>query len=433
MIQKLREIFLDETIPSKHEYEYVKFTDPKLLYYAVTTDRTAKGEVFIKEGDYVTIGQVIGQRDGGFFKQNIHSTVSGTFKGVEKKFFKHGKKVECIVIENDCKEVYCDSVTDLSKEEIDKFTKQDIIDAVERNSIVGLGGSAFPTSIKLSIDKNIDTVILNGVECEPYLVSDYFAIVKYSKEIILGLELIMKVYGASKGYVSVKSKNVELYDCLTKELNLINNENITIKKVGNYYPQGYEKDVIKSTIGLSIPVTVMPAEHGIMVVNSTTSKAIYDAVKYNLPVLERDFLVTGQAINNPKTFLVKVGTHIPDIIEKCGGYKKEYPDKVLVIGGPMMGKSVALDDVIASSSVTSVLVLPKIDDKEEPCVRCGSCVYSCPSKLAPIQIAKAVTAKNTDAVVKLNLKDCILCGMCSYVCTSKIPLTDMMSKGKKLI
>ncbi len=433
MIQKLKEIILDERIPGTHDYEYVNFTDPKLLYYPITTDRASSGEVLIKEGDYVTIGQVIGVRDGGFFKQNIHSTVSGKYIGNEKKFFRNGKKVDCIVVENDFKEVYAETVTDLTASEMDKLSKQEIIDAVERNSIVGLGGSAFPTSIKLAIDKDIHTVILNGVECEPYLVSDYYAIVKYAKEIILGLELIMKVYGASKGYIAVKGKNAELYDCLIKELKIIDNKSIEIKKVGNYYPQGYEKDVIKSTLGLSIPVTVMPAEHGIMVMNSTTSKAVYDAVKYNLPVLERDFLVTGHGIKEPKAFLVKVGTHIPEIIEKCGGYNDEYKERVLVIGGPMMGSTLALDDAIVSPAVTTVLVFPKIEDKQEPCVRCGSCVYSCPSKLAPIQIASAVKAKNTEAIVKLNLKDCILCGMCSYVCTSKIPLTDAMAKGKKLI
>ncbi len=433
MIQKLREIILDERIPGKHDYEYVEFTNPKLVYYPIVTDRATKGEVHIKEGDYVTIGQIIGERDGGFFKQNIHSTVSGKYIGNDKKFFRNGKKVDCIVIENDFKEVYCDTVTDLSEAEIKKFTDKDIINAVERNSVVGLGGSAFPTSVKLSIEKSIHTVILNGVECEPYLVSDYYAIVKYSKEIILGLELIMKVYGASKGYISIKKKNAELYECLTKELKIIGNDSIIIKKVGDYYPQGYEKDVIKSTVGLDIPVTVMPAEHGIMVLNSTTCKAIYDAVRFNLPILERDFLVTGPAIKEPKTFLVKVGTHIPDIIEKCGGYNDEYKERVLVVGGPMMGNTLALDDAIVTRAVTTILVLPKIDDKQEPCVRCGSCVYSCPSKLAPIQIASAVKSKNKEALEKLNLKDCILCGMCSYVCTSKIPLTDAMSKGKKLI
>lgn len=433
MIQKLTEIFLDETFPEKHEYEYVNFNDPKLLYYPITTDRATQGRVDIKVGDYVSIGQLIGERDGGYFKQNIHSTVSGTYIGNEKKFFRNGKKVECIVIENDFKEVYADTVTDLTDEQIEKVSAKEIIDAVERNSVVGLGGSAFPTSVKLSIDKNIHTVILNGVECEPYLVSDYFAIVKHSKEILKGLELVMKVFGADKGYVAIKKKNTELYDCLVKELEPLNNDNIIIKKVGNYYPQGYEKDVIKSTVGLSIPVSVMPAEHGIMVLNSTTCKAIYDAVKYNIPVLERDFLVTGPAIKEPKTFLVKVGTHIPDIIEKCGGYNDEYKERVLVVGGPMMGSTLALDDAIVTRAVTTLLVLPKIEDKQEPCVRCGSCVYSCPSKLAPIQIASAVKAKNTEAITKLNLRDCILCGMCSYVCTSKIPLTDAMAKGKKLI
>ncbi len=163
MIQKLTEIFLDETFPEKHEYEYVNFNDPKLLYYPITTDRATQGRVDIKVGDYVSIGQLIGERDGGYFKQNIHSTVSGTYIGNEKKFFRNGKKVDCIVIENDFKEVYADTVTDLTDEQIEKVSAKEIIDAVERNSVVGLGGSAFPTSVKLSIDKKIHTVILNGV------------------------------------------------------------------------------------------------------------------------------------------------------------------------------------------------------------------------------------------------------------------------------
>ncbi len=433
MIQKLKNIFLDKNIPTKQEYEYIDFDDPKLLYYPITTDRTLKGEITINEGDEVAVGQVIGVRDGGFFKQNIHSTVSGTYKGIEKKFYRNGRKVDCAVIENDFKESFATTVRDLSDKEIAKLSNEEIVQAVEDNSVIGFGGGAFPTSVKLTIDKNIDIVILNGVECEPYLLSDYFAMIKYSKEIIRGLELTMRVYDAKEGYISVKKKNEELIKLLEAALKESESDSIKIKTVGNYYPQGYEKDVIKSTIGLDIPVTVMPAEHGIMVMNTTTAKAVYDAVKYNLPILEREFLVTGQAINTPKAFNVKVGTLVPDIIEKCGGYNDDYKERVMIVGGPMMGKSVALDDVIVTKAVSTILVLPKVDDKEKPCVRCGSCVYSCPSKLAPIQLAQVIKMKNKEGIERLNLRDCILCGMCSYVCTSKIPLTDYMSKGKKLL
>ncbi len=433
MIQRLKEIILDSNYPDKHDYEFLEFTDAKKLYYPITTDRTIKGEITIDEGDYVKVGQVIGVRDGGFFKQNIHSTVSGKYLGVEKKFFRNGKKVDCAVVENDFKEEYATTVTDLSDEEIANMTREQIISCVENNSVIGYGGGAFPSSIKLGIDKNIDTVILNGVECEPYLLSDYYAIVKYADEIIKGLSLMIKVYDAKIGYISVKKKNTGLIDCLNDALKLNGATNIKIKAVGNYYPQGYEKDVIKSTVGLNIPVTVMPAEHGIMVFNTTTAQAVYEAVKYNIPLLEREFLVTGEAVNQPKALVVKIGTLVSDIIEKCGGYNDAYSNRVLVIGGPMMGTSVALDDVVVTKAVSTVLVLPKIEEEEQPCVRCGSCVYSCPSKLAPIQIAQAVKSKNKEAINKLNLRDCILCGMCSYVCTSKIPLTDFMNKGKKLL
>ncbi len=433
MIQKLKEIILDPNYPDKHEYDYVEFTNPSKLYYPITTDRTVKGEITVKEGEYVRVGEVIGIRDGGFFKQNIHSTVSGKYLGIEKKFFRNGKKVDCAVVENDFKDAFADTVTDLSDDKIKKMSKEEIIKAVENNSVIGYGGGAFPSSIKLGIDKNIDTVILNGVECEPYLLSDYHSIIKQSEEIIKGLELMIKVYDAKIGYISVKKKNKELVDCLNEAAKKLEVENIVIKPVGNYYPQGYEKDVIRSTVGLDIPVTVMPAEHGIMVFNTTTAKAVYDAVKYNIPLLEREFLVTGPAVVEPKALVVKIGTLVSDIVEQCGGYNDEYKERVLVIGGPMMGSSVALDDVVVTKAVSTVLVLPKIDDVERPCVRCGSCVYSCPSKLAPIQLAQAVKSKNKEAINRLNLRDCILCGMCSYVCTSKIPLTDYMNKGKKLL
>ncbi len=433
MIQKIKKIILDDRIPKIGDYNFEEFLDPKKVYFPITTNRAAKGELYVKEGEYVYLGQVIGLRDGGFFQQNIHSTVSGKFVGVEKKFFRDGKKVEFAVVENDFKENYSPTVTDLTDEEIAKLSVEELIKRVEDNSVVGLGGGAFPTSVKLKIDKNIDTVILNGVECEPYLVSDYILMLKYAKEIVAGLALSLKIYDAKNGYISVKNKNKELIDALIEAVNASNIRNITIKGVKDYYPQGYEKDVIYSTIGKKIAVSEMPANYGIMVINSTTAKAVYDAVRYNLPILTREFLVSGLCINQPKIMEVKIGTHVPEIIEKAGGYNNEYHERVLIIGGPMMGKSLALDDVVVTKAVSTILVMPKLSEPEKPCVRCGTCNYSCPSKLTPVLISEAVKAKNSEAVAKLNLQDCILCGLCSYVCTSKIPLTDIMSKGKKML
>lgn len=433
MIQKVKYIHEDDTLT--RNLEQIEFLNPRFLYYPMTNARTKSCELYIKEGDYVRVGDVIGVRDGVFFKQNIHSTVSGTFVGVEKKFHRSGKKLDCIVIENDFKEELSSLVTDLSSEEIDNLTTLEKIERIENCSVVGLGGGGFPTAVKLKSEYEIEHIILNAVECEPYLQSDYIAMMKYSEEIVLGLKYLLDISSAENGYIAIKSKNVSAIEVMQDAVDKLGFTNIQVCPVGNYYPQGYEKDVIYSTLGIRIGVTQIPAKQGILVFNSTTAKSVYNALRYNIPDLERDFIINGQGIIIPSLLLIKVGTCVDDIIEIVGGYNPEVSEKdyILICGGPMMGTNIAGSDLVVSKAVSTVLLFPKLSEKEYPCVSCASCIMSCPSKLSPVSLMNAVKTSNKEAVVKLNINDCILCGMCSYVCTSKIHLTEFMRKAKKMV
>ncbi len=433
MVQRTKFIYEEKELIENYEQE--KIVDVKKLYYPLINLRTKSYELFVKEGDYVRIGDIIGCRDGVFFKQNIHATVSGTVLGIEKKFHRGGRKYDCIVVENDFKEEFSNRLTNLTEEEIASLSKEELIEKIADNSVVGLGGSGFPTAVKLETEFEIDHVILNAVECEPYMMSDYIALIKHSEEIIKGLSLIMRIYSASNGYVAIKSKNEMAIEAMEKAVENLEINNIEIKAVGNYYPQGYEKDVIKSTLNKTISVTDLPAKYGIMVFNSTTAKSVYDAVRYNTPVLERDFLISGFGVEKPRLLLVKVGTIVSDIMGMVEGYSKDIKEKdyVLIAGGPMMGSSVASDDLVVTKTLTTILIMPKVEEKEMPCVKCSSCVLSCPSKLSPVSLMNAVKTKNIDALNSLNMQNCTGCGMCSYVCTSKIHLTEYMRKGKKML
>ena len=191
--------------------------------------------------------------------------------------------------------------------------------------------------------------------------------------------------------------------------------------------------MFKSCLGITVPQGQLPSKYGIMNFNVSTIVGLYKAVKYNLPVIKRNFTVTGDGIKHPHNFRIRVGTSVKELIDKCGGYVDD-KDKVLILGGPMMGMNFVRDDIITSKTSTSVIVLNKEEFVEEPCVRCGSCVYSCPAGLQPVAIMQAVKNNDKDALkAKLNIKSCILCGMCSYTCTSKIHLTDYCRKAKRMI
>ncbi len=432
MIAKTRVI--DDILKLTSSLPTVRYDKPDYVYFAVTNQRCSQGELYVKEGDYVKVGQVIGLRKGPFFEQPIHSTVSGTVVGMVKKFHRSGKLTDFVQIQNDKLDVYADTVKDRTEEEIAALTKQDFIDILKEQSLVGLGGSSFPTYIKFQTNDPIDTICINAVECEPYLSADHRLVMEEPYRIYQGIKYAMQAIGAKKAYICIKKKYKDLFDVLTAAKLRFPDLNVEVKRVGNYYPQGWEIEVIKSALGIQVPSGVLPSKLGVLVLNVSTVWGLYKAVKHNMPVIERNFTLTGDGVKYPQNYKLRIGTSLKEIIDDAGGYKDEEKNKFLVLGGPMMGANLVRDDAVITKTCTSCIILQERTYVEEPCVHCASCVYSCPAGLQPVQIMQAVKNNDKEALkTKLNIRACILCGMCSYTCTSKIHLTDYCRKAKKMV
>ena len=428
MIAKTRHI--SDTKNLVGQLPAIRYISPKYLYIATNNARCNKADIFIKEGDHVNSCQVIGMRHGPFFDQPIHATCSGTFLGYEKHYHRNGKLTDFIKIENDFKETIDPSVKQRTPEEIKALTKEDITEILKETASVGLGGSSFPTYIKFQTNKPIHTILINGVECEPYITADHRLMLEMPYRVMDGITYIMQAFNCKHAKICIKSKYSDLkhlYEMMCKEYE---GSGIEICPIGNYYPQGWEVEMIKNATGIKLKPGELPAEEGIINFNVSTVVGIYKAVKYNMPVIKRYVTITGDGINFPKNFRVKVGTSIKELIPLCGGYKNPDKDKVFILGGPMMGASVPSDDCIITKTVTSIIILDKNEEKEEPCVRCGSCVLTCPVGLEPVQIMNAVKTLDKERIKSLNPLKCIECGLCAYTCTSKIQVTDYVRKAK---
>ena len=429
MIAKTREI---QGVVSTTSLPTLRYLDPEYVYLATTNARCLSADIFVKIGDHVKIGQVVGVRKGGFFEQPIHSTVSGEVVGFVKKFHRSGKLTECIQIKNDHKDEWISPEKERTEAEIDALTLEDYARITKECSLVGLGGSGFPTYIKFQTKDPIHTILINGVECEPYISSDHRIMLEHPRRVVEGISYALRAFKAQKALICIKKKYQDLYDCLTAELTRYPHLNIEVCRVGNHYPQGWEIEMIKSALGIKVPTGVLPAKLGLMVFNVSTIVGLYRAIKTNQPVIKRNYTLSGDGVVIPQNFRLRIGTSLKELIEVSGGYKGD-EDKVLIMGGPMMGANLVRDDAVISKTCTSTIILNKKEIIEEPCVRCASCVYSCPAELQPVQIMQAVKNKDKEALKKLNIKACILCGMCSYTCTSKIHLTDYCRKAKKMV
>ncbi|MBN2299636.1 MAG: RnfABCDGE type electron transport complex subunit C [Acholeplasmataceae bacterium] len=407
------------------------YLDANFLYYPVTSARCPEGETCVRGGQFVKIGEVIGTRKGAFFEQPMHATVSGEVKGYEKRVDQSGKVVDCLIVKNDKKYNLHPSISDRTDEEIDALTKEEYVEIIKEAGLVGLGGSAFPTYIKLQTKDKINVVIANGVECEPYLIADYSLMINQPQEVIQGLIYAMKASGSPKGIIAIKKKYTEIKERLEFSLKQFSQHNIEVVTVGNHYPQGWELDMIYRAVGIKIPQGELLSKYGVLNFNVSTLQSIYNAVKKKLPVLERLFTISGNGVHN-SSFRARIGTQIPELIELAGGYKDIDIPKVLILGGPMMGTNVQRDDIIMTHTSTSLIVLNEEVQIEEPCIHCASCVYSCPVDIQPTLIMSAYKVKDKDALKMLEVNKCIECGLCSFVCPSKIHLTDYMRLGKRL-
>ena len=410
----------------------VRFTKPKYLFIAVANARCPKAEIYIKEGDHVNSCQVIGMRHGPFFDQPIHATCSGTYLGIEKHYHRNGKLTDFMKIENDFQGTLDPSVIRRTPEEIAALSKEEMTEIIKQTANVGLGGSSFPTYIKFQTDKPINMILVNGIECEPYITADHRLMLEFPYRIMEGIKYVMQAFNCKHAKICIKSKYKDIKSVYEQVCKEYEGSGIELCCVKNYYPQGWEVAMIKEATGIQLNPGELPSNRGIINFNVSTMVGIYKAIRYNMPVIKRFVTITGDGIKYPKNFRVLVGTPVKDLLPLCGGYKNPDKEKIFILGGPMMGASVPNDDIIITKTVTSIIILDKTDYVEEPCVRCGSCVLTCPAHLEPVQIMNAVKTLDKERIKQLNPLRCIECGLCAYTCTSKIQVTDYIRKAKMI-
>lgn len=409
--------------------EIEKAEEPKIVIIPMQQHIGAPCEPVVKVGDRVKVGQIIGEMKS-FVSAPIHSSVSGVVKKISPMITPTGSGVMCVTIESDGLNELHENV--IPKGDIEKLSKDEIINIIKEAGITGQGGASFPTHVKLSPppDKKIDTVILNGAECEPYLTADHRLMLEYPEKIIYGLKALMKAVGVSKGYIGIENNKPDAINSMLKAAE--KEPNIEIISLVAKYPQGDEKRLINSVTGRVVPSGGLPMDVGVIVNNVGTAYAVANAIQTGMPLVERVVTVTGSAIKIPKNLLVKIGTPFKDIIAQCGGYK-EKPGKI-IMGGPMMGLAQFTDEVPVIKGTSGILVLNEKEAKipePNPCIRCGKCVDICPVNLQPLFISQLALKGKYEDTQKYHVVDCIECGSCSYICPSKRPLVESIRVAKR--
>lgn len=400
------------------------------LVYPLSQHIGAMAKPLVKAGDRVLVGQKIAEK-GGFISANIHSSVSGTVKAIEKRLVATGGMVDSIIVENDG--MYEEAVPIFSGNP-DELSKDEIIKIIEEAGIVGMGGAGFPTNVKLS-PKNadiIDSIIVNGAECEPYLTSDYRRMVEQTDKLVKGLKIVLKIFPDAKGYFGIEDNKPEAIEALLKATE--NEDRIEVVPLKTKYPQGGERSMIYAVTGRKINSKMLPADVGCIVHNVDTIYAIYNAVYNGKPLIERIVTITGDAVRTPKNFQVRIGTSFRELIDAAGGFTTE-PEKI-ISGGPMMGFSFFNIDVPVVKGSSSLLAFIKDDvSHEEPsaCIRCGRCAAACPEHLLPMKLAALAGQNEPEEFKKLGGMECVECGCCSYVCPAKRQVTQSVRSMKKLI
>ena len=374
----------------------------------------------VKEGDEVKIGDVIGKRDDRFYVP-IFSSVSGTVKAIVKKQTSSLKPADHVVIENDHKDAKAKGV--FLKEDA---SKEEIVDYMKEIGLLGQGGAGFPAYIKFSTDK-CETLIVNAVECEPFITADARTMEENMDYLKQGIKFAITASNCKKVYVCIKDYKKELIEkvkALLADISIVE-----VKAVPDVYPMGWERTLVREVLKKNYDK--LPIEVGAIVSNVTTLISLTKSAKEGTPIYEKIVTVSGNGVDNPHNVKCRVGTSFNDLVMACGGYTDG--PMVLIAGGPMMGSSVTKDEVAVNSYTNSVLVEKFQEVKAIKCLRCGTCVDYCPSGLQPVNIVTAYKAKDKERLNKLKVTSCVECGMCSYVCPSKIEVTENVRRAKKLV
>lgn len=404
--------------------------EPKTVFIALHQHVGAPCEAIVKVGDTVKVGQKIGESNAKL-SATVHSSVSGQVKSIKKMYTAQGIKCDCIEIESDGLNELDESIG--VKSDWTNLSKEEIVNKIKEAGIVGLGGAGFPLHSKLlsAEGTTIDSFILNGAECEPYLTCDHRIMLEEPEKVIYGLEVLMKYFDNCDGYIAVEDNKKDAIDCLSKASS---DKDIKIASLKTKFPQGESYRIVDSVLKRVVPQGGRCKDANTLVTNVGTSYAVAEAIQDNKPLYERVVTVTGNGVNEPKNLLAKIGTPIGDLIEQCGGFKGK-PGKIIA-GGPMTGIALHSLESPIIKETTGIIVLSEEEvkiDKVEPCIKCGECVSVCPVFLEPLYISAYSLKGNMEMANEYNALACVSCGSCSYVCPSKRPLTESINHAQNEI
>ena len=403
-----------------------KFPNPEVVVIPLSMHAGAPAEPVVQVGDTVKVGQKIGEA-AAFISSPVHSSVSGTVTAIETR--RHATRGEClsVVIQSDGKNTLHESVQ--PHKALEDLTPDEIVDIVREAGIVGMGGAGFPTAVKLKPAKPVDTVLLNGCECEPLLTADHRVLLEYADDVIYGLKAMIKTVGAEKGIIVIEDNKQDAIELM--EDKTAGCENIEVVAAKTKYPQGAEKMLIKRVLKRQVPSGGLPADVGCVVTNVSTTKAISDAIQKGMPLIERVVTMTGERLKNPGNYIVKIGTSTKELIDYCGGITGG--DVTIKAGGPMMGFDLSDPDVPIMKGSNGIIAVDTDHTAEQPCIKCGRCVDVCPMELSPLYFSKYADEENWQGMKEKNVMDCIECRSCEYICSSKIPLVTKIKAGKNAV
>ena len=410
---------------------------PKQAVFSMFQHIGAPAKPVVQKGDVVKVGTLLAEA-GGFVSAPVYSSVSGKVNKIDAVLDASGTRRMAVIIdvEGDEWEESIDRSKDLvrlsDRPDLDSKT---IVEKIKNAGIVGLGGATFPCHVKLTPPPGnlAECVIINAVECEPYLTADHRLMLEHADEILVGVDLIMKAVNVTKGYIGIENNKPDAIKLMTEKASQYSNIEVVPLKVK--YPQGGEKQLIDAVIGRQVPAPpAIPISVGAVVQNVGTAFAIYEAVMKNKPLIDRIITVTGKSVKNPSNLLARLGTPFQQLIDECGGLPEDTGK--IIGGGPMMGKALLSLDVPMTKGSSGLLIMNEKEARRsepQPCIRCAKCVSACPMGLEPFLLSKAAALEEWEMAEKNDVVSCIECGSCQFTCPSKRPLLDMIRVGKTTV